>query len=112
MAGLAAAGLAILFLIPKSEPTLEATGSGPRFNPFGLGAGAWVLATAYFGYRIGTEGFLTFGPDALVARGVELARASAIVGSRSWHWCSSRCCRRNSNQPTESHTSSRRPLRR
>ncbi len=80
MTGLAAAGLAMLFLVPKSAATLD-SGSAPRFNPFGLGAGAWVLAIAYFGYSIGTEGFLTFGPDALVARGVELARASAIVGS-------------------------------
>lgn len=82
MAGLSAAGLAMLFLVPKSAEGVEtAGGSGVRFNPFSLGAGAWLLAIAYFGYSIGTEGFLTFGPDALVARGVELARASAIVGS-------------------------------
>jgi MFS family permease len=81
MAGLSAAGLAMLFLIPKSAEGIETGGTGVKFNPFGLGIGAWVLAIAYFGYSIGTEGFLTFGPDALVGRGIDLARASAIVGS-------------------------------
>jgi len=82
MAGLSVAGFALLFLIPKSAEGVETSGgSGVRFNPFSLGAGAWLLSIAYFGYSIGTEGFLTFGPDALVARGIDLARASAIVGA-------------------------------
>ena len=81
MTGLCAAGLGLLFLVPRSAAGIESSGSAPRFNPFALGAGAWVLSIAYFGYSIGTEGFLTFGPDALVGRGIDLATASAIVGS-------------------------------
>ena len=81
MATLSAVGAALLFLIPESAPGIELPASGPRFSPFSLGIGAWLLAIAYFGYSIGTEAFLTFGPDALVGRGIELARASAIVGS-------------------------------
>ena len=63
------------------EPTRVESGPPVHFRPLELGLGAWMLALAYFGYSIGTEGYLTFTPDLLVGRGYELARASSIVGS-------------------------------
>jgi cyanate permease len=39
------------------------------------------MAIAYFGYSIGTEAYLTFAPDFLVGRGLELAAASSAVGA-------------------------------
>lgn len=82
LAGLSVAGALLLLLIPRSEAeTTAVTPPKAGDNPIALGRGAWILAVAYFGYSIGTEALLTFGPDALVERGIELARASAIVGS-------------------------------
>ena len=82
LTGLTVVGAVLLLLIPASPSRPESAGHpAPRFNPFALGAGAWVLAIAYFGFSIGTEALLTFGPDALVGRGYDVARASAIVGS-------------------------------
>lgn len=83
---LAAVSVAAAFLVPlMSNPKAVLTDSAPatpaRFNPFSLGRGAWFLAIAYFGYSIGTEAVMTFGPDALVEWGYELAVASAIIGS-------------------------------
>lgn len=83
---LAAVSVAAAFLVPlMSNPKAVLTDSAPpapaRFDPFSLGRGAWFLAIAYFGYSIGTEAVMTFGPDALVEWGYELAVASAIIGS-------------------------------
>ncbi len=83
---LAAVSAAAAFLVPlMSNPKAVLTDSAPatptRFDPFSLGRGAWFLAIAYFGYSIGTEAVMTFGPDALVEWGYELAVASAIIGS-------------------------------
>ena len=80
MAGLATAGMVLLMLAPASAPATGQQGAA-RFSLLTLGPGAWFLAIAYFGYSIGTEAFLTFGPDALVGRGIELSQASAIIGS-------------------------------
>lgn len=79
LTGLSAAGLVMVLFLPRAEAA-PAGAQAPKFNPFALGAGAWLLGIAYFGYSIGTEALLTFGPDALVSRGVELAVASAAVG--------------------------------
>jgi len=82
LTGLTGLAAGLLFLIPTiAQPARSPERPAPRFNPLALGAGAWVLAIAYFGYSIGTEALLTFGPDALVGRGYDLAQASAIVGS-------------------------------
>lgn len=82
MTGLSAVGLVLIAVAPSSEGgTTSAAATAPRFSPLALGAGAWILSIAYFGYSIGTEALLTFGPDALVQRGLDLAAASAIVGS-------------------------------
>jgi MFS family permease len=82
LAGLSVAGAFSLLLLPGASAEVErSSGPTPSFNPLALGAGAWILGLAYFGYSIGTEALLTFGPDALVGRGYELATASAIVGS-------------------------------
>jgi MFS family permease len=76
--GMSALGLVMVAFLPKAEPAPAA--AARQFNPLALGTGAWLLATAYFGYSIGTEALLTFGPDALVTRGIDLATASATVG--------------------------------
>ena len=84
MAMLSVAGLALLALVPGApDETNAATESSPatRFSPWALGAGAWLLAIAYFGYSIGTEAYLTFTPDFLVGRGLSVSVASAAVGS-------------------------------
>ncbi len=83
---LAGVSLMAAFLVPlMSNPKAVAApaeqSTPTRFNPFSLGPGAWFLAIAYFGYSIGTEAIMTFGPDALVEWGHELAAASAIIGS-------------------------------
>jgi MFS family permease len=74
-------GLVLLISEPAAAARGETSAAPARFRPMALGAGAWTLAIAYFGYNIGTEAFLTFGPDALVGRGYELALASSIIGS-------------------------------
>ncbi len=84
MAMLSVAGLALLALVPGApDETNAATEASPatRFSPWALGAGAWLLAIAYFGYSIGTEAYLTFTPDFLVGRGLSVSVASAAVGS-------------------------------
>lgn len=84
MAMLSLAGLALLALVPGApDETNAATEASPatRFSPWALGAGAWLLAIAYFGYSIGTEAYLTFTPDFLVGRGLSVSVASAAVGS-------------------------------
>lgn len=82
MTGLSALGLVLIAVAPAADGGTVPTGAtGPRFSPLALGTGAWVLSIAYFGYSIGTEALLTFGPDALVQRGIDLATASATVGS-------------------------------
>lgn len=82
LTALSVGGALLLLFVPRSIGEAGAGERSPaRFNPVALGLGAWVLAIAYAGYSIGTEAFLTFGPDALVGRGYDLARASAIVGS-------------------------------
>jgi MFS family permease len=57
------------------------TPASTEFRPFTLPLGAWVLAIAYFGYSIGTEGYLTFAPDYLVRRGLQLSVASSAIGA-------------------------------
>lgn len=83
LAGLSAAGWLMVMVLPAA-PKAPAT-AAPRatggFRPMSLGAGAWILALAYFGYSIGTEAYLTFAPDFLVGRGHQVAAAAAIVGS-------------------------------
>ena len=82
LAGLSVAGGALIGLIPPRGPESSGPASAPlRFRPFELGLGAWLLSLAYFGYSIGTEGYLTFSPDYLVQRGYELARASSLIGA-------------------------------
>ena len=84
MAMLSVAGLALLALVPGApDETNAAPEASPatRFSPWALGAGAWLLAIAYFGYSIGTEAYLTFTPDFLVGRGLSVSVASAAVGS-------------------------------
>jgi MFS family permease len=81
LAGLSALGVGLILVIPRQEAISAAGGPPVRFRPLELGLGAWILALAYFGYSIGTEGYLTFTPDFLVGRGFELARASSIVGA-------------------------------
>jgi MFS family permease len=86
MAMLSLAGLVVVAIVPGA-PSLATGNATPaphdavRFSPWALGAGAWVLAIAYFGYSIGTEAYLTFTPDFLVGRGLSVAAASAAVGS-------------------------------
>lgn len=89
LAVLAVVGLVLVSVLADSPVTSD-TGT-PRavteptrasgFHPRTLPAGAWILAIAYFGYSIGTEGYLTFAPDYLVQRGLQLATASSIVGA-------------------------------
>ncbi|MFN0180581.1 MAG: CynX/NimT family MFS transporter [Gemmatimonadales bacterium] len=82
LTGLSAVGAAVLLLLPREADRASASsGPAPAFNPLALGAGAWLLATAYAGFSIGTDAILTFGPDALVGRGFGVAEAAAIVGS-------------------------------
>ena len=81
LALLTLAGIALMALVPESP---EAAGDGDvdrKFHPWKLGAGAWLIAIAYFGYSIGTEAYLSFTPDFLVGKGYALAAASSIVGS-------------------------------
>ena len=76
-------GIAIMALVPEL-PIVAGSAEAPGrsgFHPWKLGAGAWILAVAYFGYSIGTEAYLSFTPDFLVGRGFALAAASSIVGS-------------------------------
>lgn len=75
------AGMAIILAVPDAPAADGPTGSRVGFHPWRLGLGAWILAVAYFGYSIGTEGYLSFTPDFLVGKGIPLAKASGIVGS-------------------------------
>jgi MFS family permease len=83
LSGLSLVGMALIAAVPGTPETAAERAAAPRvgFRPWQLGAGAWILALAYFGYSIGTEAYLTFTPDLLVERGITLTAASATVGS-------------------------------
>lgn len=88
MAILSVIGLALLAFVPSGPQVGAIAAVSPvsgvavqRIRPWALGAGAWMLALAYFGYSIGTEAYLTFTPDFLVGRGLSVSVASAAVGS-------------------------------
>jgi MFS family permease len=80
LAALSFAGLAIMAVVGDA-PAGAAAAPPHGFHPWKLGRGAWILALGYFGYSIGTEGYLSFTPDFLVGKGMLLAAASATVGS-------------------------------
>ena len=80
LSALSLIGLILIAILPKAEAVPVGAPGAVRFNPLALGTGAWLLGIAYFGYSIGTEALLTFGPDALVNRGIDLATASAAIG--------------------------------
>lgn len=86
LAALAALGLALMAMIPaasslsSSPPASSAPPASPPVAPWALGAGAWVLSLAYFGFSIGTEAYLTFAPDFLVGTGLAVGVATAAVG--------------------------------
>lgn len=82
LAAVTAVGAALIGFLPARSPAPAAAAApAPGFRPFQLGMGAWILGLAYFGYSIGTEAYLTFAPDYLVQRGLDLAAASALVGA-------------------------------
>ena len=81
LAALTVAGLVIILTVPDPVVVEGSMPSEAGFHPWRLGVGAWVLAVAYFGYSIGTEGYLSFTPDFLVGKGMALAKASSAVGS-------------------------------
>ncbi|MEO7962573.1 MAG: MFS transporter [Gemmatimonadaceae bacterium] len=91
LAALSLVGLGLLALVPgapndapaedRSATTSAAAATTTSFRPWALGAGAWMLAIAYFGYSIGTEAYLTFTPDLLVGRGLALRLASSTTGA-------------------------------
>jgi MFS family permease len=83
LALLSVAGLILVAIVPGA-PENDGENVAPAdtgFHPFALPLGAWVLAIAYFGYSIGTEGYLTFAPDYLVQRGLALSAASSVIGA-------------------------------
>jgi len=80
LAALSFAGLAIMAVVGDA-PAGAAAAPPHGFHPWKLGRGAWILALGYFGYSIGTEGYLSFTPDFLVGKGMLLAAASSTVGS-------------------------------
>ena len=81
LAALTVAGMVIILTVPDAAVVEGSMASQGGFHPWRLGVGAWVLAVAYFGYSIGTEGYLSFTPDFLVGKGMALAKASSAVGS-------------------------------
>jgi hypothetical protein len=85
LALLVACGSALVALVPGGPQagisTQSLAAEGPPLRPWTLGAAAWVLAIAYFGYSIGTEAYLTFTPTLLVARGQTVALAASTVGT-------------------------------
>jgi MFS family permease len=77
-------GFLLLYAIPAAAPVTAAPKEQKpmAWNPWGVTA--WLLGIGYFGYSMGTEGYLTWTADYLVTRGYTLTTASAMVGNYAY----------------------------
>jgi predicted MFS family arabinose efflux permease len=86
MTAVSAIGLLMLFAIPASAPSTGTPKQAKalQWHPFHLGLAAWLLGIGYFGYSMGTEGYLTYTAGYLQTRGYTLATASVLVGNYAY----------------------------